>query len=270
MPILKKNNITIPQLGFGTWQLEGAVCEQSVLDALAVGYRHVDTAAAYSNHAFVGAAIHKSGIARSELFVTSKVWRDDLAPQNVRRACEAALTELGLDYLDLYLIHWPNRLILLADTLTALNMLQHEGLIRAFGVSNFTEQRLREALSTKLPILTNQVEIHPSFQQAALSDFCTKNDILVTAYSPLGNGADLTIPKIQRLAETMLVSPAQVCIARLLHKGYLVIPKATRREHIEENWQAQYLELSPNALTVIDSCEAHNRVINPSFAEFND
>lgn len=270
MPVLKKNNIAIPQLGFGTWQLEGPQCEQSVLNALAVGYRHVDTAAAYSNHTFVGAALRRSGIARSELFVTSKVWRDDLAPQNVRRACEAALTELGLDYLDLYLIHWPNRLIPLADTLAALNMLQHEGRIRAFGVSNFTKQRLREALETNMPILTNQVEIHPSFQQTALAGFCKENNILVTAYSPLGNGADITIPKIQRLAETMSASPAQMSIAWLLRKGYLVIPKATSREHIEENWQAQYLELPHDALAVIDSCDANNRVINPSFAEFND
>lgn len=262
------DNLYIPQLGFGTWMLLGDECVEGVKKALETDYRHIDTADKYGNHKEVGKAIRESGIDRKEIFLTTKVWTTNLNEQPLKNDANRFLEELDTDYIDLLLIHWPNRQIPIEETLDAMNDLRSEGLIRSIGVSNFTEKHIEKALKTGVKIVNNQVEIHPTFAQNELVEYCQKNGITVTAYSPLGRGADLGIPIIQDIAKKHSSTEAQIIIAWLLSRDLIVIPKATSPERIEENYKSSEIKLSEEDIEKINSLDKVERLIAPAWNEF--
>ena len=194
---LEIQGTTVPKLGFGTWQIEGPECQEAVEDALAIGYRHIDTARAYGNEREVGQGIAAAGVPRNEFFLTTKIRREEYAPDDLRRAAEDSLQNLQVDCLDLLLLHWPNPDFALQETLGALIGLRDDGLIKHLGVSNFPVTLLREALEFA-PIFTDQVEFHPFLSQDALVELAAEKDFMVTAYSPLARGK---VPKDETLRE---------------------------------------------------------------------
>lgn len=262
-------NAQIPILGFGTWQIKGADCTDAVKTALDVGYRHIDTADRYENHQSVGAGIKESGIAREDIFLTTKVWMDMLEPDAVRSDVSRFLDELQTDYIDLLLIHWPNREVPIADTIGVMEELKGAGSLRAIGVSNFTEHHLEDALATGHEVAVNQVEVHPGFPQHALRAFCKEHGIAVTAYSPLGRGEVLDMPLMKELAEKYEVGPGVIAINWILSRGMIAIPKAASTKHIENNFKALDFEMDVGDLDLIDQLHETGRVMDPSFADFD-
>jgi len=259
---------SMPALGFGTWQLTGETCVQAVTKALAVGYRHIDTALMYGNHKEVGQAIKESGIQREQLFITTKVPQDSLQKQDVISTCNLALKELDCEYLDMYLIHWPNHDVPIKETLSAMQELKEQGKVKHIGVSNFTIKHLKDAMNTGIEFSNNQVEFHPSLYQKELLEFCNQNNIILTAYSPLARGEDLNLQEIKNLAEKYNKSAAQVVLNWILKKGISAIPKASNPEYIQENFKALEWDLTPEDIALIDQLGKQNRLVNPGFSEF--
>lgn len=257
----------IPTLGLGTWDLRGDEGLRAIESALAMGYRHIDTAEMYENHEIVGEAI--SGYERAELFITSKVDSPHLHYDDVLAVCDAALLELGTDYLDLFLIHWPNPDVPMPQTFDALQHLVERGKIRDLGVSNFQPHRLRMALDiTPHPIANNQVELHPYLWQQELVELCHENNVTVTAYAPLARTKILHDETIQMIADKHDVTPAQVSLRWLLQKGCIVIPRSTSEEHLRQNMDLFDWSLSGVDVAAIDDIPHQERVVNPSFEEF--
>ncbi len=259
----------IPILGFGTWQLVGPDCSSAVEIALETGYRHIDTADAYGNHKEIGNVLHASGLPRSDIFLTSKIWRDFLRGGAVKESCDRFLEELQTDYLDLLLIHWPNHKIPIAETLIAMEDLRISGRIKAIGLSNSTIKHIEEALKVGVTISTNQVEYHPSLQQKELKKFCEDNGIVITAYSPIAQGQDFDIPIITELASKYKTSASQVILNWIMVSGMVAIPKATTREHIDDNFESLSWEMEAMDIERINEVQLEHRLVNPRFAEFN-
>ncbi|MFD6247153.1 aldo/keto reductase [Streptomyces roseolus] len=238
VPTVKLNNgVEIPQLGFGVFQVPDDATAAAVTAALDAGYRSIDTAAVYGNEAGVGRALAASGIAREELFVTTKLWNADQGYDTTLRAFDASLERLGLDYVDLYLIHWPAPARdLYRDSWRALERLAEEGRIRAAGVSNFQPGHLRRLLdgATLTPVV-NQIELHPALQQSELRAFHGEHGIATEAWSPLAQGAVLDDPVIAAIAAAHGKSPAQVVIRWHLQLGNVVIPKSVTPARIRAN-----------------------------------
>jgi 2,5-diketo-D-gluconate reductase B len=257
----------IPRLGFGTWQIDGPTVTEAVADALALGYRHIDTARMYGNEREVGEGLRASGVPRDEVWVTTKVFYDQLEPDRLRRSAEASLADLGLDHVDLLLIHWPNPTIALGDSLAALHRARQDGLTKHIGVANFPSALLREAIA-EFPIACNQVEYHPYLAQRAVLDAAHSHGVVVTAYSPLGSGGLLNEPVLAEIARARGATPAQVCLRWLLDQtGVAAIPKAASHEHRAENLAA--LDLAPltyEERAAVDGLARGKRFINPSFA----
>lgn len=261
---------SIPVLGFGTWQLTGDTCVAAVTEALHVGYRHIDTADAYGNHVEVLAGIRKSGISRSDLFITTKLRQGDgYKKETVRKSGERFLKELDTDYIDLLLIHWPDRSTPFQETLHAMEELRKEGKIRAIGVSNFTQHHIEDALKTGIEVTNNQVEIHPAFNQKKLRAFCASKGIVVTAYSPLGHGFEMKTPLLQELAQKYRATPAQISINWVLSRDMVTIPKSAHPARIKENFDAQFLTIEEADLARIDAIPKGLRVCEPEFADFS-
>jgi diketogulonate reductase-like aldo/keto reductase len=255
----------IPAVGLGTWQLEGEKCRRVVKQAIKIGYRHIDTAEIYGNQRFIGQAI--KGI-REGIFITSKVWLENLHFDDVLNACENSLKELKREYIDLYLIHWPNRNVDIKETMMAMKRLLDDGLIRNVGVSNFTINHLKDALKTGVKIVANQVEFHPYFFQKELFDFCKRNNILVIAYSPLGRGNLLKDEKIVEISKKHGRTPAQVCLRWLYEKGIASIPKASSAKKLKENIRIFDFRLGKDA-EKIDGLNRNFRFVNPDFSDFD-
>ncbi|USK60550.1 aldo/keto reductase [Peribacillus asahii] len=255
------NGVKIPQLGFGVFKVEnGSQTVQSVKKALEVGYRSIDTAAIYQNEEGVGQAIRESGIPREDIFVTSKVWNTDQGYESTLAAFDASLKRLGLDYLDLYLIHWPGK-DKYVDTWRALETLYKEGKVRAIGVSNFHIHHLENLLkSSEVKPVINQIELHPRLTQVEIREFCQKHDIQVEAWSPLGRGVLLDNPTIGEIAKKHGKTSAQVIIRWHLQHGIVVIPKSVTPARIEENAQVFDFELSVEEMKGIDGLHANERV----------
>lgn len=262
------SDVTIPQIGLGTYQLTGDDCREAVAAALDVGYRHIDTASRYGNQVAIGEAVEESSVDREDVFITSKIWRDSLAGDAVREACEETLAQLDTDYLDLYLIHWPKEGIPVEETLAAMQELKEAGLIKSIGVSNFTIELLKEALETDVQIVNNQVEFHPTLYQKRLKEFCDNQDIVITAYSPLAQGKDIRLDLIEHIADKHDRSPAQVVINWLMQKGLVVIPRSKNPEHIKDNFKALEWKLDEEDMDAINDIGRFERVINPEFAQF--
>ena len=255
---------TVPKLGFGTWEILGRDCEEAVADALEIGYRHIDTAQAYDNEAEVGNALAASAIPRKELWITTKLWREDYG--RVRDSARESLEKLQIDCIDLLLLHWPNPEFPLAATLDALATLREEGLIKHFGVSNFPAGMLREALAIA-PILADQVEFHPFLGQDALVALAAERDFMVTAYSPLARGRVPRDETLRAIGEAHGKTAGQVALRWLLDKPNVsTIPKASSHERRVENFEVFDFELSDDERARIDALPKDERVIDPGWA----
>lgn len=265
------NGVEIPIIGFGTWQTpDGQVAEESVLAALNSGYRHIDTAAAYGNEESVGAAIKKSGINRHELFVTTKLWNSDHGYQNTKKAIDTSLEKLGLDYLDLYLIHWPNPAAmrdnwveLNAESWQAMEEAVQAGKIRAIGVSNFRKHHLDELLKTaeiKPPV--NQNYLNPSDMQEDLVKYNDSLGILNEAYSPLGTGGLLSNEVVNEIAEKYGKSPAQVLIRWSLNHNFLPLPKSVHPDYIKANADVFDFDIEPEDMKKLDGLHGAAKIAN--------
>ncbi len=238
-----ENGYSIPCLGYGTWQTpDGQTAVTSLKKALETGYRHIDTAAVYGNEVGVGQGIAASGIPRDEIFVTSKVWNSQRGYSRTLDAFAKTLSDLQLDYLDLYLIHWPanERQFKEWDTLNretwrAMTELYNQGKIRAIGVSNFKPHHLESLMKTEVPPMVNQIEYHPGQLQEKTVRYCREHNILVEAWSPLGTGKMLTNPTLNSIADKYNRSAAQICIRWILQNGLLPLPKSVTPSRIEEN-----------------------------------
>ena len=254
----------IPQLGLGVFKVDDDVCEQIVLDALEVGYRHIDTAMIYRNEAAVGRAIASSGIARDELFVTTKLWNSDQGATATPEALATSLELLGLEYVDLYLIHWPAPLRdeYVASWL-ALEELHQQELARAIGVSNFEPEHLERVLEegSIVPAI-NQVELHPAFQQRKLRGFQEPLGIITEAWGPLGQGKyELSdMPGLTEIAQAHGKSIQQIVLRWHLQEGVVVFPKTVRKERMIENLSVFDFELSPEEMTALAAMDADQRV----------
>jgi diketogulonate reductase-like aldo/keto reductase len=254
VPFITLNNgVEIPQLGFGVFQVPDDETTAAVATALETGYRSIDTAAVYGNETGVGRALAKSEIAREELFITTKVWNSDQGFDSALRAFDASLAKLGLDYVDLYLIHWPTPARgLYPETWRALERLLADGRIRAAGVSNFQPAHLRRLLDqgTVVPAV-NQIELHPGLQQAELRGFHAQHDIATEAWSPLAQGAVLGDTAIAAVADRHGKSPAQVVLRWHLQLGNVVIPKSATPARIRENFDIFDFALTDDEMQAI-------------------
>ena len=255
------NGVKMPMEGFGVFQVPDPVqCEQAVLDAIDVGYRLIDTAAAYGNEESVGKAIADSGVAREDLFVTTKLWNADHGYDAAKKALDTSLAKLGLDYVDLYLIHWPNPAAmrdnweqLNADTWRAMEEAYTARKARAIGVSNFRPKHLDALLKTaKVVPAVNQIFLNPSDMEDEVVAYNRKHDILSEAYSPLGTGKIFSIPELKTLADKYDKSVAQVVLRWSLQHGFLPLPKSVHADRIKQNTELFDFELSDDDMKVID------------------
>ncbi|QXU48986.1 aldo/keto reductase [Chryseobacterium sp. D764] len=262
-PVVTLNNgVDIPALGFGVWQMEDLKeCENAVIKAIQSGYRMIDTAAIYQNETAVGAGVKNSGVDREALFITSKVWVQDHGYEKAKSAFQRTLDRLQMDYLDMYLIHWPYGDFL--GTWKALEELYKEGKIKAIGVCNFTIEKLEElkANSTVLPVI-NQIELHPVFQQKELQVYDRENNIITQPWSPLGNGNAqlLSNPDLKAIAEKYGKTVAQVILRWHLQEGFVVIPKSVTPSRIEENFNVFDFELTEDEMNVVRSLDTGKRL----------
>lgn len=256
------NDVQIPCIGFGTWQTpDGETAINSVKAALKAGYRHIDTAACYGNEASVGQAIKESGVPREEIFVTSKVWNTERGYEKTLAAFETTMAKLDLDYVDLYLIHWPaaanqfeNWKEINAQTWRALEELYIKGKVKAIGVSNFLPHHLEALLEgVKVVPMVNQIEYHPGFMQAESVAFCKAHNILVEAWSPLGTGNVLNNETLIMMAQKYSKTVAQICIRWVLQHGLLPLPKSITESRIIENTEVFDFEIKEEDMAIIDA-----------------
>ena len=272
------NGHSIPTPGFGTFKIpDGEECVNAVRDAIDSGYTHIDTAAVYGNERSVGEGVRKSGKAREELFITSKVWNTERGYDTTLRACEKTLKDLGMDYLDLYLIHWPaNRLqfgdkaeSINVETWKAMELLADEGLVRSIGVSNFYPQHLVPILaSANIVPVVDQIEFHPGLLQEDTVVLCRQNNILVEAWSPLGRGRLLDHPMLVEMAVCYGKTTAQVVLRWVMQKNVLPLVKSTHADRIRENLQIFDFELTAGDMARIDAFPETRFSGHPDEVEF--
>ncbi|RSL32415.1 aldo/keto reductase [Salibacterium salarium] len=256
------NGLTMPQLGFGVWQVEEDAAVPAVKKALETGYRSIDTAAAYKNESGVGQAIKDSGIPRDDLFITTKVWNEDQGYDNTLKAFNASLEKLGLDYVDMYLIHWPTPAYDdYVDTYKAMEKLYHDGKVKAIGVCNFDTDHLQRIIDEcEVKPVVNQVECHPYFAQNELKKFCAEHDIYIEAWSPLMQGkAVLDDDVVKEIAANHDKTPAQVIIRWHMQNNSIVIPKSVTPSRIEENFDVLDFELTTEDMGKINKLDRGER-----------
>lgn len=265
---------SIPELGFGTYQLRDEDCVNAVMKALETGYTHIDTADIYGNESDVGDAIKKSDVDREELFLTTKVWRSNLSYRGVMETARQSLKKLDTDYLDLLLIHWPNEDAPYPEIFEAMKGLKKQGKVKNIGVSNFTithlEKYIKVAEDAQVSIDVNQVEFHPLLFQKDLLDYCNEHDVRLTAYSPLARGDVLDNKVLNKIGDRYEKTPAQVSLRWILQKGCVAIPKSGRPERIDENFDIFDFTLDSDEIEEIDSIDVMERQIDPTFSEFDD
>ena len=236
MQTIEANGARIPLIGLGTWDLRGKSCARMVEAALGLGYRHIDTAAMYGNEAEVGEGLRASGVKRDEVFVTTKVWSSNLRARDFERSAHASVQNLKLDSVALLLIHWPNSSVPLKETIGALCKMKRDGVARHVGVSNFNPALIEEAkgLATE-PLVNNQIELHPYFDQSKTIAASRKAGLSITAYSPIARGRVKSDAVLSRIGTAQGKTAAQVCLRYLVQQDIIVIPKTSRTERLKEN-----------------------------------
>jgi len=259
--------MSIPALGLGTFRLQGQVVIDSVRNGLEAGYRVIDTAQIYGNEAEVGAAIAASGVPRSELFITTKIWIDNLLRDKLIPSLKESLARLRTDYVDLLLIHWPSPggAVPVKEFMTALAEAKEQGLARQIGVSNFTVALMQQAIDAvgAKAIATNQIELHPYLQNRKVAEFAREHGIHITSYMTLAYGKVLDDPVIAKIAERHSATPAQVVLAWAIKLGYAVIPSSTKRANLESNLKATALQLSDEDMVQIAALDRGERLTSP-------
>lgn len=259
--------MSIPAFGLGTFRLQGQVVIDSVSTGLALGYRVIDTAQIYENEAEVGEAIAASGIAREELFITSKIWVANFAKDRLIDSLKESLRKLQTDYLDLTLIHWPSPddQVPVEEFMSALLEAKQLGLTRQIGVSNFTVELMRKAIAAvgAENIATHQIELHPYLQNRKVVEFAQRHSIQITSYMTLAYGEVLKDPVIQQIAERLQATSAQVTLAWAMQLGYAVIPSSTKRANLQSNLQACALQLSEADMALIAGLDRGHRLTSP-------
>ena len=267
MQVVSAHGATIPVLGFGTWDLSGAECARAVADAIKIGYRHIDTAAGYRNEDKVGEGIRAGGISRKDLFITTKVAPENLEDKAFKASVERSLKLLGVDQVDLVLIHWPSQVYSVAEIIGTLNAVKRAGWTRHIGVSNFPTKLLAEAwAATKEPLVTNQCEYHPYLNQDKLLAACREKGMIFTAYSPLGREIVLADPVITDIAKKKGKTPAQVVLRWAIQQDQVIaIPKSRKAEHIRANFDIFGFTLSDAEMAAISGLSRmhKHRVADP-------
>jgi 2,5-diketo-D-gluconate reductase B len=268
MDVLSTQGIDMPRLGFGTFRLTGDDCREAVESALELGYRHIDTAEMYDNEEAVGAAIAASGLGRSDLFVTTKVWHEHLEPLALRRSLDASLEKLKLDAVDLYLIHWPAPDMDMRATLDTLTTLREEGLARAIGVCNFPTDLLKTAIEEiGAPIACNQIEYHVYLDQTPVRRYLADKGIPIVAYAPLAHATVEDDPVIQKIGRKHGATPSQIALAWLLdQEDVAAIPKARSRAHQQSNLDALKIALDDDDRGMIAALPKDRRRIDPPWS----
>jgi diketogulonate reductase-like aldo/keto reductase len=253
MEYVEAGTARIPKLGLGTWQNTGRECTETVRTALEMGYRHVDTAAAYDNEEAVGRGIASADVDREDVFLTTKVWRSELRHDDLVESVRASLDALGVECVDMALLHWPHPRVPVEESLGALAELVAAGAVDHVGVSNYTRDQLARAREVAdVPIVTNQVLYHPYKDQSALREYCVENDVALTAYSPLARGSVVSDERLERIGERYEKTAAQVAIRWLLQQENVVaIPKSTSRDHLADNLAAFEFSLTDGEMARI-------------------
>jgi diketogulonate reductase-like aldo/keto reductase len=259
-----KSGYEMPVLGLGTWELNGSECERIIRQAVEMGYKLIDTAEMYKNENQIGKAL--KGADRENLFITSKVDRAHLRKKDVLATCKKSLKDLRTDYLDLYLIHWPNDEIAIAETMGAMSQLVEEGIVRSIGLSNFNVERARAAIEASgVPICVDQVEYHSLTKRKAIPDFCREEGIILTAYCPIARGKVKDIDTIVEIGNKYGKSAAQVSLKWLIQKGHSVVPKAGTEKHLRANMDLAGWELTQDEITAIDNIDIDIRLIDSQY-----
>lgn len=265
-----KNGNEIPALGLGTSGLKGEKCTEVVKKALDLGYRHIDTADMYGNHRAIAKALNETDIKREDLFITSKIQSEDLEYKQLKNTAERLLNELEIEYFDLLLIHWPSPDVPVEESLKAMQELKDAGKAKNIGVSNFTIELLKEALEHYPDLITvNQVEFHPTLYQKELLDFAFKNDIVLTAYSPLAQGEVFHNSVLKSLGEKYDKTPAQLALRWLIEKKIAAIPKASSEAHLKNNLNLFDWDFPIDAAREMELLDQNNRLIDPGYPEFD-
>ncbi|MDT3435533.1 aldo/keto reductase [Haloarcula sp. 1CSR25-25] len=243
----------IPALGLGTYRLRGQACTETVRQALELGYRHIDTAEYYENQAAIGQALTDTAVSRDDLFITTKVWRTNLSYEETKRVARESREKLGLETIDLLLIHWPSRSVPIEETIEAMNELQSDGVVRHIGVSNFSVKQLANARdASATPICTNQVEYNPYTDQSDVLEYCIEHDIMLTAYSPLAKGRIDDDTTLATIGDRYGKSPAQVALRWLVQQPQVAaIPKASSQAHLKTNLSIFDFELTDEEMAQI-------------------
>jgi 2,5-diketo-D-gluconate reductase A len=261
--VMLNNGRTIPQLGFGVFQVKPADTVEAVTSALQAGYRHIDTAEMYGNEKEVGEAVAKSGLVRADVFVTSKLGNDTHLPDDARKAFDASLDALGFDYLDLFLIHWPLPTRYDGDFVSTWNALEEfyrDGRARSIGVSNFQPHHIRRLhAEAEIPPAINQIEVHPYLSQDDVRAFCAGHQIAVEGWSPIAQGEVLGDPTINEIAERAGKSPAQVVLRWHIERGDIIFPKSVTASRIRENFDIFGFELSGEDVAAISALNKNQR-----------
>jgi diketogulonate reductase-like aldo/keto reductase len=254
-----KNGIDIPVLGLGTYKAHGDELISAILDALKIGYRSIDTASFYENEEEVGEAIKASDIERKDIFLTTKVWNDEQGYDETLKAFDRSMGRLEVDYIDMYLIHWPVA-GKFKETWRALESLYEQGVVRAIGVCNFLEHQLKDLMSTaNVPPMVDQIEHHPELVQPALREFLKENHIQQEAWSPIMRGRVMEIPQIVEIAKKYHKTPAQVVLRWDIQNGVVTIPKSVHRNRIKENSEIFDFELTEAEMKMIDDLDKGKR-----------
>jgi 2,5-diketo-D-gluconate reductase B len=234
--VVEAHGARIPLVGLGTWDLRGRTCARMVEEALRLGYRHVDTAELYDNEYEIGEGLRSSGVAREEVFVTTKVWPSHFAARELERAAKESLARLKLAHVDLLLLHWPNPQIALSETIGALCKVKRSGLARHIGVSNFTVALIEEAVGlADEPLVCDQIEVHPFIDQSKVIAACARHGMAVVAYSPVARGGVKRDKVLAKIAAAHDKTAAQVALRFLVQQGIVVIPRTSRVERLKEN-----------------------------------
>ena len=260
--------IEVPEIGLGTYKLHDRECSRTVQMALDMGYRHIDTAQMYKNEHEIGEALNVSNVAREDIFLTTKIWHTNLEAEDVLQTTEQSLRNMDTPYVDLLLIHWPNDQYDLRKTIESMLVLRDQGKALNIGVSNFPLDLLKKVNDEiRAPIFSNQVEFHPFIDQLDLLDYAIEKDILITAYSPLAQGKVTENKVLQEIADGYGKTPAQVALRWLIEQENVVaIPKASSKDHLEENMDIYDFQLTDDEFDRIDQIQKGTRLVNPSFA----